>query len=81
MFIVSDDWDTRMFCCMGEPHGSNIIFHENSYLQKKDLNIFCEEDNATFFFNDFEKLRLFGFQFDKGTALLKDMNTLFCMAK
>lgn len=81
MFVVSDDWDTRMFCCMGEPHGSNIKFHENSYLQKKDLNIFCEEDNATFFFNDFEKLCLFGFQFDKGTALLRDMDTLFCMAK
>lgn len=79
---VVDDWGNRMFYCMGEPHNSNITFHDDSYLKKNDVNIFCDDENQSIIFvEDFGCIDLFEFKFDKGAALLKDMDTLFKMAK
>ncbi|KAK7603223.1 hypothetical protein V9T40_003222 [Parthenolecanium corni] len=77
-----DDWSNRMFYCMGEPHNSSITFHDDSYLKKNDVNIFSDDDNqSAIFVEDFGSINLFEFKFDKGAALLKDIDALFKMAK
>lgn len=71
-----------MFYCMGEPHNSSITFHDDSYLKKNDVNIFSDDDNqSAIFVEDFGSINLFEFKFDKGAALLKDIDALFKMAK
>lgn len=71
-----------MFYCLGEPHNSSITFHDDSYLKKNDLNIFCDDENqSVIFVDDFGSIDLFELKFDKGAAPLKDMDTLFKMAK
>lgn len=81
LFFV-DDWDSRMFHCMGESHNSSITFHDDSYLKKNDLNIFDDDVNqSVVFVEDFGSINLFETKFDKGAALLKDINALFKMAK
>ena len=71
-----------MFICKGELSETNDTFQENSYLKKDDLNIFNQEySNAVVFEDNFGLINLFGFKFDKGSALLKEMDEVFRLAK
>lgn len=71
-----------MFTCMGEQSEKGITFHENGYMSKTDINIFDSQySDAVIFMDDFGSLNIFGFKFDKGSALLKETDTLFKLTK
>ncbi|XP_065225939.1 protein MMS22-like [Planococcus citri] len=79
---VISDWDIRMFTCKGELSEHNDTFHENGYVKKNDLQLFDQEySNAVVFDVNFSTINLFGLNFDKGSALLKETDEVFRLAK
>ncbi len=70
-----------MFCCLGEPQITKQPFHQDSYLCKNDTDIFCDDYNSVLLSDEFGTTELFGHKFDKGSALVKEFNTLFKLAR
>ena len=80
LFLVSDDGSIRWFCCTEQARGSRATFRDENINHNTPF-IFQEDITDYTLPTSLDTLNLFDFHFDKGTALIEELDDIFKMTR
>lgn len=81
MFSVSNDQNMRWFCCTDQARIRNTAISAENHSKENGPFIFGENSADSSFRIDFDRINLYQFDFDRGTAVIEEFDNLFKMAR